>query len=93
VAKLIHEVWEDQDLLGVCLAGPDGEGYRKRLSKDARCVHHFEAGSHFEAMTIYYCLNGWGSYTSEFAADREPYPDDWAKRQLGQNFTAAPPPA
>jgi hypothetical protein len=82
----IHEIWEDIDqdgsvLSGVCLAGPDGEGFRKLLNKDARCVLRFEAGSHFEAMTNYFRLNGWSIYTSDLASDREPYPDDWAKRQ------------
>ena len=42
----------------------------------------FEASSHFEAMTIYYRHYGWGAYTSDFAMDREPYPDDWAERQV-----------
>jgi hypothetical protein len=37
-------------------------------------VHTFEAGSYFEAMTIYYRLYGWGDYTTEFAIDYEPYP-------------------
>jgi hypothetical protein len=83
MAILIHEIWEDEQdgMKGVCLAGQDGEGFRKLLSMEARCVHRFEAESHFEAMTIYYRLNGWGIYTSDFAADREPYPDDWAERQ------------
>jgi hypothetical protein len=86
MAKLIHEIWEDIShdgaaLPGLCLAGPDGEGFRKLLHKDARCVHRFEAGSHLEAMTVYYRHNGWGNYTSDFASDREPYPDELAQRQ------------
>jgi hypothetical protein len=87
MAMLIHEIWEDNDersvSKGVCLAGPDGESFRRLLGDGARCVRRFEAGSHFEAMTIYYRLNGWGSYTSDFAEDRESYPDDWATRQSG----------
>jgi hypothetical protein len=85
VAILVHEIWETIDehgmvLPGLCRAGPDGEAYRL-LNKEARCVRRFEAGSHFEAMTIYYQHYKWGDYTSDFAWDREPYPDEWAKRQ------------
>jgi hypothetical protein len=81
MAKLIHEIWEETDDLGqvhpaLGLAGPDGEGFRKLLREDARCVHRFEAGSHFEAMAIYYRHYGWGEYTSDFAWDREPYPEE-----------------
>jgi hypothetical protein len=79
MAALIREIWEDGEersvSKGLCLAGPDGESFRKLLGTGARCVGRFEAGSHFEAMTIYYRLNGWGIYTSDFAEDREPYPD------------------
>jgi hypothetical protein len=86
MAMLVHEVWEDIDdsgnvSPGLCLAGPDGDNFRNLLEKHARLVRSFEAGSHFEAMTIYYGLYGWGEYTSDFAIDREPYPDDWAERQ------------
>ena len=60
MAMLVHEVWEDEQdgSKGLCLAGPDGNGFRKLLSNGARCVRQFDAGSHFEAMTIYYGLNG-----------------------------------
>ena len=89
MATLIHEIWEDEDegsiSQGVCLAGPDGDDFRKLLGGRARCVHRFEAGCHFEAMTIYYRLYGRGIYTSDFAADHEPYPDDWAQRQANQS--------
>jgi hypothetical protein len=94
MVKLIHEIWEVTDDRGqmhpsLCLAGPDGEDFRKLLQEEAledgrsppRCVRRFEAGSHFEAMTIYYRHYGWGAYTTEFAWDREPYPDDWVQRQ------------
>lgn len=85
MAALVHEIWEDEDedniIEGVCLAGPDGDDFRKLLSSRARCVHRFEAGCHFEAMTIYYRLYSRGIYTSDFAADHEPYPEDWAQRQ------------
>jgi hypothetical protein len=55
---LVHEIWEDVGddgnvLPGLCLAGPDGEAFRKLTHEDARCIDRFEAGSHFEAITIY----------------------------------------
>jgi hypothetical protein len=82
MATLIHEIWKDEDNMeGVCLAGPDGDDFRRLLGSKAKCVRRFEAGSHFEAMTIYYHLCSRGTYTSDFAADRDPYPDDWAQRQ------------
>jgi hypothetical protein len=94
MAKLVHEIWEviddsNQVLPAVCLAGPDGEAFRKLLHQDAladglgcpRCVRNFQANSHFEAMTIYHRHYDWDAYTTDFASDREPYPDDWARRQ------------
>jgi hypothetical protein len=86
MAKLIHEIWETFDdrgdvLPGVCLAGPDGDGFRKLQDGNARCVRRFEAGSHFEAMTIYHHHYGWGEYTTDQAWDHQPYPEDWAERQ------------
>ena len=91
MAKLVHEIWEQIDdrgqmLPGLGLAGPDGEGFRELLHEDARCVRRFGAESHFEAMTIYYRHYGWSEYTTDFASDRDPCPDDWAQRQtLGTN--------
>jgi hypothetical protein len=91
MAILVHEIWEDVGddggvLPGLCLAGPDGEAFRNLLRRDARCAGRFEAGSHFEAMTIYYRHYGWGRYTSDLASDREPYPEGWSERQtLGIN--------
>ena len=86
MAKLIHEIWEEPNedgdpLPGLCRAGPDGDGFRKLLNKDARCVHRFEAGSYVEAMNIYYRYYGWGTYTTDFACDHDPYPEEWATRQ------------
>jgi hypothetical protein len=94
MAKLVHEIWETIDdhgqvLPALALAGRDGDGLRELLHENAREDGHrpprrvrtFEAGSHFEAMTIYYRHYDRGEYTSDFAADREPYPDDWAQRQ------------
>jgi hypothetical protein len=85
MAILVHEIWEEEGpngpLESVCLAGPDGEGARAMLEKNSRLVRTFEAGSHFEAMTIYYRLYGRGSYITDQPWDYEPYPDDWAARQ------------
>jgi hypothetical protein len=86
MAMLVHEIWEEigergETLPGVCHAGPAGDGYRKLRGPNARLVWTFEAGSHFEAMTIYYRYYGWGDYTTEFAIDYEPYPDAWAEQQ------------
>jgi hypothetical protein len=86
MVKLLHEVWEDteadgQSLSGCCLAGPDGDAFRKLLSSNAHMIYGFEAGSHFEAMTTYYRLMGWGVYTTTESRDVEPYPADWLTRQ------------
>jgi hypothetical protein len=85
MAKLVHEIWEEEDervvMTGLCLAGPDGESFRSTLNETARCVHRFQAESHFEAMTIYYRLNRWGAYTTDFEVDHSPYPDDCARRR------------
>jgi hypothetical protein len=86
MATLLHEMWEEPDgeggwLEGLCLAGPDGDGFRKLLAPGSRCVRTFEAGSHFEAMTIYNRILGRAPYTTTFEQDYAPYPDDWAVRQ------------
>jgi hypothetical protein len=88
MVTLLHEVWEEidengQSLPGCCLAGPDGDGHRALMSSGARLIHTFEAGSHYEAMTIYYRLTGWGDYTTTEPWDREPYPVEWLERQRG----------
>ncbi len=76
MAMRIHEVWVDASgLPSLCLAGPHGADCRKLLDQPARLIHTFEAGSHYEAMTIYYRYQGWGVYESDFAIDHEPYPD------------------
>jgi hypothetical protein len=83
MATLIHEVWEDLDddgqiLSSVCLAGPDGDGFRALLSSNARRVATFSASCHYEAMTKYYAMYGRGDYTTDQAWDYEPYPEEWA---------------
>ena len=89
MAMLAHEIWEDANgLPSLCLAGPHGDGCRGILDQPARLIHTYAAGSYFEAMTIYYVHQGWGTYTSDFAIDHEPYPDDWAPNQP---MRSAPP--
>ncbi len=83
---LLHEVWEDpgedgRSLHSLQYAGPLGDGARRRLGPRARLLTTFEAGSHFEAMTIYYRLMGWGEYTTDQPWDYQPYPDEWFKEQ------------
>lgn len=61
MARLVHEIWEEdgpdgRPLEGVRLAGPDGDRFRAALAANKRLVRTFEAGSHFEAITIYYQL-------------------------------------
>jgi hypothetical protein len=99
LATLIHEIWEvindrGEALPSLVIAGPDGDDIRKLLCEEAanrdqaapRCVLRFEAQSHYEAMQLYYRHYGWGHYTSEFAGDREPYPEERAQRQsVGTN--------
>jgi hypothetical protein len=88
MVNLLHEIWEtydddqgEQPLQACCLAGPDGADFRRMLDPRARLVHTFEAGSYYEAMTVYYRFWGWGEYTTDHAWDMEPYPADWLERQ------------
>lgn len=81
MAVLVHEIWEAVDdgmiLHACCLAGPLGEGGRRNLEPGARLLATFEAGSHFEAMTIYNRYLDRGRYTSLEPWDHQPYPDEW----------------
>jgi hypothetical protein len=82
---LLHEIWEDfgdagESLPCLCLAGPLGEGCRQSLGPRARLMTTFEAASHFEAMTTYYEIMGWGKYTTDQEWDVQPYPEDWFSR-------------
>lgn len=82
MATLRHEVWVDgEGLPMVCLAGPLGDDARRLQEPGARLAWTFDAGSHFDAMTVYYSRMGWGAYTSENESDREAYPDSWAATQ------------
>jgi hypothetical protein len=85
MAKLVHEIWIEDGAHGpmpnLCLAGPDGDNFRKGLARGARLVHAFEAETNFEAMTIYYRHNGWGDYVLNVQEDQRPFPDAWLERQ------------
>jgi hypothetical protein len=84
--KLICQVWLDLNVDGQALpcllyAGPRGDESRRLLSSKARLVQNISAHTHFEAMTIYYQLMGWGTYTTNQAWDRQPYPLEWILEQ------------
>ena len=85
MAVLIHEVWEETTdgmvLHTCCLAGQMGDGCRSTLAPDARLIKTFEAGSHYEAMTIYNAFLGREPYTSDQPWDREPYPEESRRKQ------------
>ncbi len=73
---MLHELWEDPESDGLytfCLAGPRGEDARSMLSDSARLTWTVEAASHFEAMTLYYAHQGWGSYSSDQEWDSKSY--------------------
>jgi hypothetical protein len=82
--KLIHEIWEcaeDDGILHMCcLAGPRGEDCR-RTEPNARLLATFEAGSHFEAMTIYNRYLYREEYKPIPGEDYLPYPEEWYQEQ------------
>jgi hypothetical protein len=64
---VIHELWtNDEGLDMFCLGGEHGDAARKLLEPDYKLVWTCEAGSHFEAMTIYYQFRGYGEFITEF---------------------------
>jgi hypothetical protein len=84
--KLLLEVWEDigergESLPALHYGGPLGSEGRARLSPKARLVATIWARSHFEAMTKYYELMGWGQYTTDTSWDYQPYPEEWMIEQ------------
>jgi hypothetical protein len=84
--KLLLEVWEDfgddgESLPALLYAGPRGEESRRLLGPKARLLTTIHAGCHFEAMTLYYRLMGWGTYTTSQPWDYEPYPEGWLLEQ------------
>jgi hypothetical protein len=69
-----HEIWEDPGgLTTLCLADERGDYGRQLLQPGSRLIHSFYAGSHYEAMTIYYKFMDWGIYATEFEVDKKPY--------------------
>ena len=60
-----------------CLAGPRGDGARAMSSEGAKLLTTFEAGSHFEAITIYYSYLDRGAYSTDQEWDHERYPEEW----------------
>jgi hypothetical protein len=84
--KLLLEIWEHrpdggQPLPSLEIAGPRGEASRALLPSDARLLTTLRASSHYEAMTLYYRMMGWGSYTADQSSDHVPYPDEWLSEQ------------
>ena len=83
--RRLHEVWEAEDedgwMVMICYAGEHGDQNRRLLPPSAKLIRTFEAGSHFEAMTIHNRLMGWEEYKIEpefEALVKAPYPDDWS---------------
>jgi len=69
-----HEIWEDPEgLTTLCPADETGDGARNLLEPSSKLIHCFYAESHFEAMQIYYKFMDWGTYTTEFEIDKQPY--------------------
>lgn len=69
-----HEVWEDMEgFTTLCLADERGNDCRNLLEPGSKLIHVLYANSHYEAMTIYYEFMKWGTYTTEFEIDRQPY--------------------
>ncbi len=86
MAKLIHELWHDENGTSVgycgCLAGPMGDEARSMLAPGATLVHVYEAGSVFEAGVFRNQLLGFAPYRSEWQElDSQPYPEAWAAIQ------------
>jgi hypothetical protein len=80
--KLVHEVWIEvgasgESLPSLLLAGPLGDEARRLLGPSARQVATISAANHFEAMTAYYRLMGWGEYTTVQPDDYAAYPSEW----------------
>jgi len=70
-----HELWVDPEGLDTfCLAGADGNAARSLLPNGSRLEWTVDAGSSFEAMTLYYEYRGYGIYTTDFPdVDKRPY--------------------
>jgi len=73
-ANVKHEVWKDlEGLTTLCLADERGDGCRELLEPESKLIYSFYAENHYEAMTIYYKFMNWGTYTTQFEIDKQPY--------------------
>jgi len=84
--ELVHEIWlnpepDGQLLPGLCLAGPMEDGFRALLNKGAIKAGEITGHSHFDVMTKYWKLQGWGEYQTEHRQDHELYPEEWVLTQ------------
>jgi hypothetical protein len=72
---MLHELWVDSEGLDTfVLAGPMDDEKRMLIGPEAKVVWTVEAGSHFEAMSLYYEYRGWGIYTTQYPEnDMKPY--------------------
>lgn len=69
-----HELWMDQGLPSFRLAGPMGDAQRALHINATELVWTVNAGSHLEAMTLFYEHMEWGLYTTDFPeVDGESY--------------------
>jgi hypothetical protein len=83
MATLLHELWLDtSDLPGLCINGPEGDGFRSLQEPGSRIIKVIEASSTFDALTKYYEYLNWGEYTSEFSQDHIPYSDERLRIQM-----------
>lgn len=84
---MLHELWDDPANEGrytFCLSGPRGDEARAMLSPAARLVWTVNAASHFDAMTLYYEHQGWGTYATDQDWDFKTY------AELGWEFEGRP---
>lgn len=82
MASLLHEVWEDEHGMTLCLAGFGGPAVRASLLDGARLVATFEASSDAEAMSKYYEMFDLGTYKPFDSSAFDPYSDELKERQL-----------
>ncbi len=85
-SKLLMEIWLDRTGDGPAhplmeFAGPRGDHSRALLSKNAKLLTTVWASTHFEAMTLYYAIMGWGVFTTDQLWDFDPYPEEWVDEQ------------
>jgi hypothetical protein len=79
MAILMHEIWVDPaGHHTCCLAGPEGDGLRKLSPPGSTLVSTFEAGSHFEAMTVLHAFLKRAPYVSEQEWEQQTYPETFA---------------